>query len=119
MEWQLSNSNGYLKFISDFQLRIFRKTTLNYKYGNKTNGLCRDLNAHNLRVPVFLFANCCHSTFLSTFVLSNELKFNLEFDLLSNELSYVRFPTSPRVKPQFVICSCHVVSRISSLSMTT
>lgn len=36
--------------------------------------------------PVFLFAVCRNTTFLSTFVLSNELKFYLALDLLSNEL---------------------------------
>lgn len=36
--------------------------------------------------PVVLFTICCHTTFLTTFVWSNELKFYLKFDLLSNEL---------------------------------
>ena len=42
MQWQLPNSNGHLKFISEFQMRIKKKkkkTSLNYKYDRKTDGL--------------------------------------------------------------------------------
>lgn len=87
MEWQLPNSNGHLKFISEFQLGIQKNklwiTNMTPKLiasatGNWTRTTCV--------CPVVLFTICCHTTFLTTFVWSNELKFYLKFDLLSNEL---------------------------------
>lgn len=119
MQWQLPNNNEHLKFISEFQsLIFFFFFFLNYKYDRKTDGLCRDLNAYNLPVPSLFICYLLSCYLLSFFVLSNELQFYLAFHLLSNNC-YAGLPTCPRVKPQFVICSWRVVSRISSLSVTT
>lgn len=84
MEWQLPNSNGLLKFISVFQ---FQNKLWITNVTPKLIASAAGIWTHTTCVcPVFLFTICCHTTFLTTFVWSNELKFYLQFDLLSNEL---------------------------------